>query len=188
MCYYLADIKASVTGVGLKPTFFVSGAIDKTVNEKKRIAIIEELITSLFKDESLELVLIRVIRKKKEILIKVMIDSETGISIDDCNRAGRLIRKALDGSEGIGAYSLEVSSPGVERPLVKKQDFERFRNRKVFIKVEKPIEDRKQFSGVLGSLIGNKVVVLAEGKRIEIPLELITKVHLIVSDEELFKR
>lgn len=147
---------------------------------------IENLIEQAVVAKDLELVDLRVVKRKKETLFQVIVDSKEGIGIEECSKVSRELKQILDGSAWTGPYALEVSSPGVERPLTKLSDFKRFQHRRVFIKVREKIKERKQFSGVIESVNSDMIVLMFEGSLVEIPYEMITKAHLIVTDEELF--
>jgi ribosome maturation factor RimP len=108
------------------------------------------------------------------------IDKPGGVTLDDCERASRGVSDLLDAYDPlVNSYVLEVSSPGVERPLSKEKDFERFKGQKAKINTEEPIEGRKRFSGTLGGLQdGLLVMLLEDGSQVHIPLANIHKAHL----------
>lgn len=108
------------------------------------------------------------------------IDKPGGVTLVDCESASRSISDLLDTHDPIPqSYVLEVSSPGVERPLTKEQDFERFRGEVVKVYTDEPLDGRKKFNGTLEGVKNSCVAVqLEEGGRIEIPLEIINKAHL----------
>lgn len=109
-----------------------------------------------------------------------------GVGLDDCARISRSLEEYLDALETLpGNYVLEVSSPGVERPLVRRRDFERFAGREVVVKGYAPLVDRgKRLEGELlgvsdgpeGEVIGLR---LEDGSEIEVPREKIARAHLV---------
>ena len=80
--------------------------------------------------------------------------------------------------EDIGSYRLEVSSPGPNRPLNKKEDFHRFKDKRVKIETKELIENKKKFTGILETVNDDAVVIAVYGKRIEISDQLISKAIL----------
>ncbi len=106
-------------------------------------------------------------------------DREGGVTIDDCAQVSRELGTVLDVRELIpNPYVLEVSSPGLTRPLKKAEDFQKFRNHLVKIKTFEPLEGRKNFKGTLLGLEGDLVRVVVDGQDYEIPLKSIAKANL----------
>ena len=113
-------------------------------------------------------------------------DTQSGVSLADCQNVSRDLSTALDVAEGVaptGNYRLEVSSPGVERPLITPQDFTRFAGREVRVQAIRPISGRRRFQGVLQGLAAEQapeaVRVQADGETFDIPLADITKANLV---------
>jgi ribosome maturation factor RimP len=107
---------------------------------------------------------------------------QAGVSLADCQAVSRDLSTALDvddGSAPAGAYRLEVSSPGVERPLVTRGDFERFAGREVRVQSQRPLSGRRRFQGTLRGLAGEAARLEVDAELIDIPLADITKAHLV---------
>jgi ribosome maturation factor RimP len=105
------------------------------------------------------------------------------MTVEDCARISEAVSPLLDLHDPIpGAYSLEVSSPGLDRPLVKPADFERFKGERVRIEAAEPVEGRRRFTGTLEGLAADRVVVLTEAGRREIPLAAVQKARLSLSE------
>jgi ribosome maturation factor RimP len=103
-----------------------------------------------------------------------------GISLDDCERvSNQLTRLFL--VEGVAYDRLEVSSPGLDRPLKKEADFIRFRGEKASIKLRMPMEGRKNFIGILGELKDGVLQLEVEGKQVAIILSNLDKARLVPS-------
>ncbi len=119
-------------------------------------------------------------------MLRVFLDKPGGINIEDCQQVSRLLDEKLDLEDPIpgGAYSLEVSSPGIERPLTKARDYERFAGRLAEIRTYSGLYGRKRFQGVLQGLQGGEKVLMdfEGGETIEIPLQLIAKANLAPPD------
>jgi ribosome maturation factor RimP len=114
-------------------------------------------------------------------LVRLFIDSENGISLEDCQKVSRQVSAVLDVEDPItGDYSLEVSSPGMNRRLVKAKHFERFAGEKVKVKLKRIYEGRRNFNNV--KLVGfvDPDVVLQEGKeKFSVPLQEIDSARIV---------
>ena len=105
--------------------------------------------------------------------------SQGGISVDDCAAVSHAVGQILDAEDPIkGHYTLEVSSPGLERVLRKRAHFERFVGERVFVELKLPIEGRRRFAGTLKAVLGAAIVVEVDGREHELPLERIQKARL----------
>ena len=113
-------------------------------------------------------------------LLRVYIDHADGIDVDDCAYVSHQISGVLDVEDPIqGNYTLEVSSPGLDRPLFSKRDFERFAGRRVSIKLRVKLQDRRRFEGLLQGMREGHVVLVEEGVEISLPLDQIEKARLV---------
>jgi ribosome maturation factor RimP len=113
-------------------------------------------------------------------LLRLYIDSEDGISIDDCQAVSHQVSGLLDVEDPIpGQYSLEVSSPGLDRPLFRAADFERFAGHEVRLRLVAPLEGRRKFRGVLVGLRDGRVVVQVEEQELVVALEEIDEARLV---------
>jgi ribosome maturation factor RimP len=107
-----------------------------------------------------ELVGCELFHQGRHSLLRVYIDSPQGITIDDCERASRQISVLLDVEDPmVGAYNLEVSSPGSERPLFTEAHYQRFIGSRVHIRLRRPQEGRRNFAGILQKVESGKVTV-----------------------------
>ncbi|HEY8530881.1 MAG TPA: ribosome maturation factor RimP [Limnochorda sp.] len=113
-------------------------------------------------------------------ILRVSIDREGGVTLDDCQRVSEILSDELDRVDPIpGSYSLEVSSPGLERPLKKPREFERFQGRLVRVRAYAPVEGSRTWEGRLIGLIDNDVVVETARGQVRIPLDKVAKAHLV---------
>lgn len=102
------------------------------------------------------------------------------ISLDDCERVSREVSALLDISDPIPhAYRLEVSSPGLDRPLVKPEHFSRFAGHRARVVLEAPIQARRKFVGVLDGVENGQIHMLVDGERVALPLVDIRKARLV---------
>jgi ribosome maturation factor RimP len=107
------------------------------------------------------------------------VPSQGGISVDDCAAVSHAVSQILDAEDPIkGHYTLEVSSPGLDRVLRKRLHFERVVGERVSVELKLPIEGRRRFAGTLKSVLGEAIVVEVDGRTHELPLERIQKARL----------
>lgn len=118
-------------------------------------------------------------------MLRLFIDKQGGIALDDCADVSRELSLILDVEDVITAnYTLEVSSPGLDRPLKTPADYERFAGRLIKVRTYQPLADdsgnkRKTFLGKLEGLVDGTVrITLVEGQTASIPLERVAKAHL----------
>lgn len=148
--------------------------MSKSVLNKVR-QFIEPRVTEL----GLELVDIEYVKEGAYWYLRVYIDKDGGVDIDDCAEVSRHVDEILDRENPIPqAYMLEVSSPGIERPLTKKEDFEKYRGELATIYAKEPYQGYTRFTGNLQGIIDNQAVLEYEGKEIQIPMEIIERAHL----------
>ena len=116
--------------------------------------------------------------------VQILIDTLGGISVDDCETVSRRVNKFLDENSDMpeidrGRYYLEVSSPGVERPLFTLNDYQRFRGHEARVRLSSLIEGRKTFTGVIDATDNGLVVLLCDTGEKRIPFETIKGGNLI---------
>jgi len=126
-----------------------------------------------------ELVDVEYVRRHRPPLLRVLIDKDGGVTVEDCQRTSELISPVLDASSVLTSrYVLEVSSPGFDRPLTKEKDFIRFAGQPVKVKTHSAIGGRSLFSGILQSLKGSELVLEIDGSQVEIPVSEIASARL----------
>lgn len=127
-----------------------------------------------------ELIDIRFLNEQGRWLLRVYIDREGGVTLDDCRRVSREIETPLE-IEGLIPirYDLEVSTPGLDRPLVKESDYKKFVGREVKIRLENPIENQRNFKGILEGIEGGMVMIQSEGRSRQLPFREIKRAHLV---------
>jgi ribosome maturation factor RimP len=111
-------------------------------------------------------------------LLRIFIDAGRGITVDDCARVSNHLTRAF-AVEGIDYERLEVSSPGLDRPLKSLADFERFAGREASVKLKLPREGRRRFEGPVVGVEDGKVVLEVEGKRQQLAFEDIDRARLV---------
>jgi ribosome maturation factor RimP len=134
-----------------------------------------------------ELVDVRCLREPAGMVIRVNrevpgVEVGSGVSLEDCTGVSRDVSTTLDVHEDLipsGEYRLEVSSPGLERPLVKLADFERFSGREVNVRTQTPIEQQRRFRGTLLRVVGQSIELDQDGKVLLIPHGDIARANLV---------
>lgn len=140
---------------------------------------VKHLVEPQVSELGLELVDIEYVKEGSYWYLRVYIDKDGGVDIDDCADVSHKVSEVLDRENPIPqAYMLEVSSPGIERPLNKKEDYTKYQGELVTIYSKEPIEGYSRFTGNLKGLIDNKAVLEYEGKEIHIPFDLVERAHL----------
>lgn len=152
----------------------------------KVVEVVEELVTPIVNELNLELVDIEYKKEGKNWFLRVFIDKENGVDIEECEMVSERLSERLDEVDPIPYnYFLEVSSPGAERPLKKVKDFEKAIDRNVLIKTYEPIEGEKVFEGILktfdGTLLTIEVKVKTRQKLVAIPFEKVSSARLAVT-------
>ncbi|ABB15696.1 MULTISPECIES: ribosome maturation factor RimP [Carboxydothermus] len=128
---------------------------------------------------NLEVVDVEFVKEAGRYFLRIYIDKDEGVDLDDCQNFSERIGVILDEEDPIPqSYYLEVSSPGIERPLKKLADFEKFAGREAQIKTFAAIEGQKQFKGKLLGVRDGQVVIDAGKGEVQIPLEQIAKANL----------
>jgi ribosome maturation factor RimP len=106
------------------------------------------------------------------------------VTLDDCSKISHNVSALLDVADPIaGAYMLEVSSPGIDRPLVRSQDYDRFSGFEAKIELSRPIDGRKRFRGRLLGTAGGNVRLATEGGETELPLDTVARAKLVITDD-----
>ena len=119
-------------------------------------------------------------------VVRVSVERDGGLNVEDYARISEELSRALDLHDPIPhAYTLEVSSPGLDRPLRSAEDFVRFAGRKIELTVREPIEGRRRWRGRLVGLDGTDVVLEVNAHTARLPLERVATARLVVEMEDL---
>jgi ribosome maturation factor RimP len=142
---------------------------------------LSELLAPAIADLGLELVGIEFSPNAGGSVLRVYIDEpERGVTIDDCERASREISALLDVNDPVaGRYTLEVSSPGLERPLFTPEHFARFIGEVVKINVNLPLDGRRRFQGPIRSIEGDRITIDQDGTPVAIAHANVAKARLV---------
>ncbi len=164
--------------MGLAPIFFsVNSKVTATLTQDE----LSELLTPAIADLGLELVGIEFSPNTAGSLLRVYIDEpERGITIEDCERASREISALLDVNDPVaGRYTLEVSSPGLERPLFTPEHFARFVGHVAKINANLALDGRRRFQGAIQSVEGDRITIDQDGKAVTIAHANIGRARLV---------
>lgn len=148
-------------------------------------ARIETVVASAIEPMGYDLVRVRLSGGHQQTL-QVMAERRDGqaMSVDDCAEISRALSAHLDVEDPIpGAYTLEVSSPGIDRPLVRARDYERFAGHEAKVELREPVEGRRRFRGRILGLAGEQVRIAMPEGEMAVPLAVISAAKLVLTDE-----
>ncbi len=147
---------------------------------KNSVALVKELIEPTVLALGLELWGIELTQQGKYSLLRIYIESDQGILIEDCEKVSRQLSAILDVEDPIaGEYTLEVSSPGLDRPLFTAQQFEQFKGNEVNLRLRTPLEGRRKFKGSIVKVDGDTISLLVDGTEYDLVQENIEKANLV---------
>ena len=146
------------------------------------IGRVQEIAGRVTASEGLELVEVELRGAGNNQVLRLFIDKPGGVTLADCENVSHQVGTILDVEDVIAAhYTLEVSSPGLDRKLLKPADYERFRGRKARVKLRHPKEGRSNFVGRLAELEQGEVSLEVEGgAKVRFPLEEVVTARLVV--------
>ena len=144
---------------------------------------IMQLAEPIVSADGMEIILAECLRMKSRWLVRIYIDKEEGVTVDDCARVSDKLGDVLDVHEvPPGPYTLEISSPGLDRPLYRDKDFKKYCGSRVHVRLSEKLEGRLDFRGELvGYEIsdeGRIIVMLLDGETFRIPREKVVKANL----------
>ncbi|HVY38780.1 MAG TPA: ribosome maturation factor RimP [Polyangia bacterium] len=146
------------------------------------------------RDAGFDLIEVQYGREQRGMVLRLFIDRPAatgagGISVDDCERVSRDVSAALDVADKISqAYQLEVSSPGLDRPLRRERDFARFAGESARIRLAEGVEGRRNFTGTIRGAKDGRVEIACDGRSYELPIDDILRANLIPDWEREFAR
>ena len=160
------------------------------MSRKDATNALRELVEPVCRAHGVDLVLLEMKAQGRHAVLSVIIDRErtdtygldgSGVTLEDCTAVSRDLGTALDVHEDLlpGSYRLEVSSPGLERPLVKLEDFERYEGREAKVRLRMPLDGRRKFQGTLLGVEGDVVTLEQDGKPVRLPFSEIDRANLV---------
>ena len=142
---------------------------------------LRDLLASVVTSMGFEFVGCELQRQGHSALLRVYIDKENGLTIDDCSKVSRQLSATLDVENPIqGRYTLEVSSPGIDRPLFEIAHFTKYIGSMVKLRLAVPLEERRNWVGILTRVAGENIHLLVEDKEIVVSFSDIEKAKTIV--------
>ena len=130
--------------------------------ETKVLAIVEPILA----EKALELADLEFVKEGPNWYLRIYIDKEGGVTIEDCESVSRILEKKLDEKDPIEqAYILEVSSPGIDRPLKKPEHFQKYMGEIIDIKLYKPLEGKKEYQGELKQFENGIITIIDENDK-----------------------
>ena len=140
------------------------------------VELIEPVVNAL----GCELWGLEILSQGRHSLLRVYIDKPEGVGLEDCEKVSRQVSSLMDVEDPIaGQYTLEVSSPGMDRPLYTLAQFSRYVGEQVSVKLSRSFEKRKKLRGLLSAVEGDEVVIRVEDEEFIVPFEWIEKANLI---------
>ena len=142
---------------------------------------VTELIEPGLLADGLELVDVEFKKEGKNWILRIYIDREGGVTLSDCQKVSRLAGDLIEVEEIIEpVYTLEVSSPGLNRVLKKEKDFLKYSGKKIYVQCHAPMDGRKKFTGILIGFIDQSIHLEVDGQHYTIPLNLVAKANLVI--------
>jgi len=142
---------------------------------------VEEVALPVLEELGLELVEVHYRREQGGWVLRLIIDKQDGVSLEDCAAVSREVGQLLDIGDVIDqAYNLEVSSPGLDRPLKNMADFQRFTGRKAKIKTIEPVDGEHVFIGKIQQTEGEMIILEIGRREVKIPFMQVSKARLEV--------
>jgi ribosome maturation factor RimP len=173
--------------VGLVRPLFYFGVIEMTagigINQRAGLAsTIQNLAEQLAASMEIEIVLVEIKGGGNRPIVRIYIDHSGGVTLADCERFSKRLSVLLDVEDSIPfSYTMEVSSPGLDRPLVREADFQRFVGKRARVRTHTPLEGQKNFKGkILGVALGRVELEVAPGRKVDIAVGDIEKANLMI--------
>lgn len=150
-------------------------------NDMRRVPEkLQDLIAPTVDSLGYQLVGIEYLNQGKHSLLRIYIDSEAGITVDDCSRVSHQVAGLLDVEDVVkGHYNLEISSPGLDRPIFTIDQFKRFIGHIIKIQLLTPLDGRHKFRGQLRAVKNDVVIIDVDGTEFVLPVNNITKANIV---------
>ena len=173
------------SGLDVCPLFYFRGLATAPCPRAKRpmdevLERIRDICRGILEFDNMELVHLEKKREGRGYFLRLFIDREGGVTLDDCARVSRRLSARLDVEDPIqGSYRLEVSSPGVNRPLYGERDYVRFAGHRIRLSTFAPVEGQRHLVGRLEGIVDGAIrILLEDGRPIDVPQERIAGARL----------
>ncbi len=118
--------------------------------------------------------------QRRHSLLRIYIDSDNGVSLEGCEKVSRQLSSVFDVEDPVpGEYTLEVSSPGMDRPLFRLEHYDTCKGSEVALRLRTPFEGRRKYRGLIKGIEGRDIVIETDGHELLLPVESIEKAHVI---------
>ncbi len=145
-----------------------------------KLDVLNELVSPIVKSQGCELWGIEFVSQGKDTLLRVFIDREEGVGLTECEAVSRQLSAVLDVEDPIaGVYTLEVSSPGLDRALFTLEQYVALAGSQVNMRLRVPFEGRRKYRGVITGVEGDEVVLICEDHEYLFPFDTIEKANVI---------
>lgn len=173
--------------VGFVPTFYFGF---KTMQDSSIVERIDKIADKAARENGVEFVHSEIVGNRRNKTVRIYIDKPEGVSIEDCSNVSRSVESVIDAEDFIpSAYVLEVSSPGLDRPLFKLDDFKRFVGNKAKVKTAEAMNGQANFNGSIVAIEGTEIVFEDRTSgTVRIPFEKVEKANLKVDLADEFKK
>ena len=142
---------------------------------------ITSLIGPVLTTKGLELADVEYKKEGKNWVLRIFIDKEEGVTVADCQKISHLVGDLIDVEETITTpFTLEVSSPGLDRALKREKDFLKSKGKRIRLHIIVPVDNRRKFIGILEDFRNQTIFMDLDGKDFEIPLNQVAKANLVI--------
>lgn len=139
-----------------------------------------ELTSPIVVEEGCELIDAEIISEEGRKILRLFIDKAGGVQLGDCSRVSHAIEDLLEVEDAVsGAFNLEVSSPGLNRPLKNREHFENVLGQKINVVTKDKIEGRKRYKGILKEVVVDELIIQIDKDDFKVPLSQVAKAHLV---------
>lgn len=146
----------------------------------KKVEFLANLVEPAIEALGCELWGIEYLPQGKHSILRIYIDAEEGVNVDDCAAVSRQVSAVLDVEDPIsGAYSLEVSSPGMDRPLFTLEQFGDYLQEDISVKLTAAIDNKRKFKGLLTEIEGDQLTFVVDGESLSVPYSFIDKANVV---------
>jgi len=155
-------------------------SVEARQQQQAVVELVVRLADPLCREEGLELVHVEYQREPGGVTLRIYLDKPGGVTLDDCVAVSRQLDDVLDvHANDLPPYRLEVSSPGIDRPIGKLEDYARFAGRQAKIRVATPVDGRRNFTGLLAGVVDDTIQLQMDDTAVCLDFSDITKARLI---------
>ena len=177
----IGSLAGTIQEWAIGPFFFGNGdngsGVAVRTSEKQISRLLEPTVTAL----GLELWGVEHLSQGRHSLLRIYIDSPAGVTVEDCEKVSRQVSAILDVEDPIaGEYTLEVSSPGLDRRLFTESQIQAYIGEMVSIRLGAPLAGRRNFSGRIIAVAEGNVVIAQDDEEVTLPFSEIEKAHLVI--------